>query len=154
MLTTCLELSGGPSSSRDAFIPGFKLDSTSLKVNNTTYQLQHDFNAAKQLRRLLWRGFVRFSCTLVAAILLTLTIFVFSRKSVINNTRKKWFNAISTGLSLTLGISIAHGYKAMAIDLRWWMLSQHRRSLSEVSNRSTSRMEDTKFTLYLIISRR
>lgn len=81
------------------------------------------------------KGLVRFLFTLIAAVLLVLAIFLFSRKNVISSNRKKWFNAINTGLSLALGMSIAHGFRAMAIDIRWWILSRRTRSLSEVSRR-------------------
>lgn len=123
-----------PSSSRDPFIPGIDLDGASLEIDETRQlRLQHDFDSKKQFWKLFTKGLIRFMYTLAAAVLLILAIFLFSRKNVISSKRKKWFNAINTGLSLALGMSIAHGFKAMVIDIRWWILSRHTRSLSEVS---------------------
>ena len=124
------------SSSRDPFIPQLNPDRASLEVDNDKHlRLQHDFDSKKQFWKMFTKGLVRFLFTLIAAVLLVLAIFLFSRKNVISSERKKWFNAINTGLSLALGMSIAHGFKAMAIDIRWWILSRQTRSLDEVSRR-------------------
>jgi hypothetical protein len=45
---------------------------------------------------------------------------------------KSVFNAINTGLSMTLGMCVAEGFKSMAVDIRWWILSRKTRSLPEV----------------------
>jgi hypothetical protein len=126
-----------PSSSQEPFIAELNHDRPSLETDNDKHlRLQHNFDSKKQFWKMFTKGLIRFSFTLTAAVLLVLAIFLFSRKNVISSKRKKWFNAINTGLSLALGMSIAHGFKAMAIDIRWWILSRQRRSLSEVSRDS------------------
>jgi hypothetical protein len=71
--------------------------------------------------------------TFVIASLLLLNIWQFGRRQVISKKWKRWFNAINLGLSMALGMSVQRGFKAMAMDLRWRILSQRRRSLPEVS---------------------
>lgn len=46
--------------------------------------------------------------------------------------KKREFNTVITALSLALGFNLAASFKAMAIDMRWWILSRKRRSLREV----------------------
>jgi hypothetical protein len=131
-------LQGDPTSSQDVFIPPLNLDSGALETDEARHlklqRLQYKFDPTQQFWRIFSNGLLRFLVTLGFAVLLGVAIFVFSQKNVISDNGKKWFNAVSTGLSLALGMSIAHGFKAMAIDLRWWILSRQRWSLSEVSS--------------------
>lgn len=46
---------------------------------------------------------------------------------------KQFFNAVSLYLVLMIGMSLTFGFEAMAIDLRWWILSRKERSLRDVS---------------------
>jgi hypothetical protein len=98
--------------------------------------LQFHFRAKKQLRTLLRRGFVRFLMTLTLTFSLIFTIWFFAREGPITDKGKTWFISINTGLSIALGLSIAHGFKEMAVDLRWWLISCRQRPLSEVSPRT------------------
>jgi len=50
-----------------------------------------------------------------------------------SSAKKRQFNALITGLSICLGLNIASSLKAMAIELRWWILSRRKRPLHEVS---------------------
>jgi len=95
-------------------------------------RLIHNFNSERQFWRLFGWGFIRFLGTFIIVVVFVTTIWLFSKKQVMSSKWKKWFNAISTGLSIALGISLAHSFKCMAVDLRWWILSRRTRSLSEV----------------------
>ena len=64
--------------------------------------------------------------------LLVVTIWQFGRRQVISKKWKRWFNAINLGLSMALGMSVQKGFKGMAVDLRWWILSRKKRKISEV----------------------
>jgi hypothetical protein len=75
--------------------------------------------------------------TLLIASLLLLTIWQFGKRQVISIKWKRWFNAINLGLSMALGMSVQRGFKGMAVDLRWWILSRRRCTLSEVSSQSS-----------------
>jgi hypothetical protein len=70
--------------------------------------------------------------TFALASLLLLTIWQFGKRQVISKEWKRWFNALNLGLSMALGMSVQRGFKGMAMDLRWQILSRRRRSLSEV----------------------
>jgi hypothetical protein len=72
--------------------------------------------------------------TLGLVILFMVTVKVFSDYQVLSRKKKLWFNAIITGLSMTLGMSFAEAFKRMAIDIRWWILSRKKRKLFEVSD--------------------
>lgn len=65
---------------------------------------------------------------------LYVTLWHYSSKKVMTSAKKRVFNAIVTGLSIALGLSISSGLKAMALELRWWILSRQRRSLREVKS--------------------
>lgn len=96
-------------------------------------KLQFEFNSEKQFHRLCIHGLKWFLVTLCLAIVLVGTIKGFSRKQVMSYKKKLWFNALSTGLSMALGISVASGFKRMVVDLRWFILSRRPRSMFEVS---------------------
>ena len=96
------------------------------------HDLKHDFDPNKQFRILLWRGFRRFIMSTILVSLLVTTIWQFGRRQVISKKWKRWFNAINLGLSMALGMSVQKGFKGMAVDLRWWILSRKKRNLSEV----------------------
>lgn len=126
---------------------GSPLSRTAMTINNgsprpapdssraslsTDSKLLFDFDSHKQFRKLFRRGLVQFLMTFLIASLLLLTIWQFGKRRVISTKWKRWFNAINLGLSMALGMSVQRGFKGMAIDLRWWILSRRRRSLSEV----------------------
>jgi hypothetical protein len=91
-----------------------------------------DFHSKKQFWKIFRRGLKQVIRTLIIAALLVCTILRFSRQKVMSKTMKHVFNAISTGLSMTLGMCVAKGFKSMAVDIRWWILSRKTRSLPEV----------------------
>ncbi|KAH7137755.1 hypothetical protein EDB81DRAFT_901335 [Dactylonectria macrodidyma] len=49
-----------------------------------------------------------------------------------STTTKREFNALITGLSIALGLSIARGLNEMIGILRWWILSRRYRSLRKI----------------------
>jgi hypothetical protein len=54
------------------------------------------------------------------------------RDRVISTTTKSTFDAIIVGFSIAFGLNIASALKAVAMDLRWWVLSMKRRPSKEV----------------------
>lgn len=50
---------------------------------------------------------------------------------IMNKTTKRQFNAIITGLSIILGISVASGLNEVVAMMRWWFLSRRYRSLKK-----------------------
>jgi hypothetical protein len=92
------------------------------------------FSPRKQLRHLLFIGFIRFLITAALIGGIYTTIYFYKAKPVMSEQVDKiWFNFYTTGLSMLLGISIASGLKQIAIDIRWRILSRGNRPLREVS---------------------
>ena len=94
--------------------------------------LQKHFSPEKQLRKLLLDGLCRWAVTAVLILCLYITLFHYSAKEVMNQAKKLQFNALITGLSIGLGLSIASSLQEMALEIRWWILSRRKRSLHEV----------------------
>ena len=92
------------------------------------------FDSEKQFWRLIRHGFLRFIMTLSLVGSFIGTIKVFSRDQAMSPHMKLWFNTMSIGLLMALGMSVAEAFKRMAVDIRWWILSRKKRSLSEVSD--------------------
>ncbi|KAE8440477.1 hypothetical protein EG329_007443 [Mollisiaceae sp. DMI_Dod_QoI] len=114
------------------------------------------FSRRKQFQKLLLDGFLRLLLTMAIIGCLYATLMAYETRSVIGPVGKRVFNALVTGLSMTLGISIASSFKAIAIDIRWWILSRKKRpihevdailschSLTEVSKLATASMKNKK----------
>jgi hypothetical protein len=93
----------------------------------------HKFIRRQQLRKLLFKGFLRFFITVTLTATLLWTIFGYAKKPVLVDGQKRIFNTLVTALSMSLGIAIASSFKEVAINIRWWVLSRRKRPLSEVS---------------------
>jgi hypothetical protein len=72
--------------------------------------------------------------TLALVTALYAVLINFSDKAVMSEREKKVFNALITGLSIALGLNVQRSLKALAIDMRWWILSGKARPLREVSS--------------------
>ncbi|PVH72023.1 hypothetical protein DL98DRAFT_553373 [Cadophora sp. DSE1049] len=89
----------------------------------------------------------------ILIVCLYVTLWHYSSKKVMTSAKKRVFNAIVTGLSLALGLSIASGLKAMALEVRWWILSRQKRSLREVDLILHSDSPSQVFMLALVAPR-
>jgi hypothetical protein len=54
------------------------------------------------------------------------------KKGAQSENQKKLFNAVTTGISICLGLNIASAFKDIALNMRWVILAQKKRSLKEV----------------------
>jgi hypothetical protein len=108
-----------------------KIDSN---FSTSDYQPYKD-NTARQLRHLLIGSSARWFITagLCAAYIMSTRIWV--NKGPISENQKKIYNAITTALSLALGLNIASAFKDMALNMRWPILSARKRNLREVGRR-------------------
>ncbi|KAN0119277.1 hypothetical protein V8E51_001485 [Hyaloscypha variabilis] len=61
------------------------------------------------------------------------TITGFVNHGYIGEAGKKIYNTLFTALSMILGISIASSFKAMALNLRWYILSRKKRPIEEAN---------------------
>lgn len=51
----------------------------------------------------------------------------------VTETKKRLYNAATTGIALALGLNIASAFKDMALNMRWPILANRERNLIEVS---------------------
>lgn len=90
-------------------------------------------NTARQLRHLLVGSLGRFVITLAFCAGYILATRIWVNKDAISENQKKIYNAITTALSLALGLNIASAFKDMALSMRWPILAAKKRNLREVS---------------------
>jgi hypothetical protein len=107
----------------------------------------HKFIRRRQLRKLLFKGFLRFFITITLTATLLWTIFGYAKKPVMVDKQKRVFNTLVIALSMSLGIAIASSFKEVAINIRWWVLSRRKRPLSEVSAIVPSKTRVGAYTL-------
>jgi hypothetical protein len=103
------------------------LDNSSLEIFGPK------FDKHRQFVRLACRGFVRFLLTTTLVFALYGTLKGYEHHGLIGATGKKLYNTLVTGLSMALGISLASSFKAIALDLRWFILSRKKRPIEEVN---------------------
>ena len=109
--------------------PMNKIDTS---FSSETYHTYKD-HTGRQLLHLLWGSTLRFTITagLCAAYILSIQLWL--KRPVIDQQNKRMFNAITTGISLVLGLNIASSFKDLARNMRWPILSARRRNLKEVN---------------------
>ncbi|CRK00553.1 hypothetical protein BN1708_009568 [Verticillium longisporum] len=93
------------------------------------------------LARVLGKWIV--TVVLIVAVYAVLVAYSVDRP-VMSTTKKRQFNALITGLLITLGLSTASFLTGMCDDMRWWILSRRARSQHKVEHilhaHSTSRV--------------
>jgi len=60
--------------------------------------------------------------------------YYYEKIKILTKADKRRFNAVSTGLYLTLGLNLAASLKGMAVIVRWKLLSRKAHQLEEVCN--------------------
>jgi hypothetical protein len=98
------------------------------------YQPYKD-NTGRQLRHLLFKSSARWFITagLCAGYVLSTRVWV--NKGAISENQKNIYNAITTAISIALGLNIASAFKDMALNMRWPILAARKRTLREVSRK-------------------
>lgn len=91
----------------------------------------------KQFWHILLKSLARWLITLVLCIAYLLALRFWNRKGTVTETSKRIFNAITTGISIALGINIATSLKDMALNVRWAILHARKRNLYEVCAQSS-----------------
>lgn len=89
------------------------------------------FMRRRQLRKLLFLALTRWLLTASVIGALYGVLVHYSSKEVMIRGKKRTFNAVMTALSITLSLNLASSLKAMAGDMRWWILSLRDWSLLE-----------------------
>lgn len=67
-------------------------------------------------------------CFMYISLVLTL-----EKRGALNSITRKSFNAVTTGISIALGLDIASALKDMASIMRWYVLTNRTYNLVEVS---------------------
>ncbi|RFU26411.1 hypothetical protein B7463_g9937, partial [Scytalidium lignicola] len=89
--------------------------------------------SGKQVRRILFGSSFRFFITAGLCAAYYFAIQTYVKKGVLSEPKKKEFNAITTAISIALGLNIASAFKDMALNMRWPILSRSKpRNLDEL----------------------
>src|SRR4051794_38714373 len=98
--------------------------------STSSYQPFKD-NTGRQLRHILYASSTRLFITfgLFAAYIMLTTVWV--KKGAVNENSKRIYNAMTTAISLAVGLNIATAFKDMALNMRWPILNNRKRSLKE-----------------------
>ena len=96
-----------------------------------SYAYEH-FNPRKQLGKVLLVSICRWLLTAVLGVSIYVVLWHYSSNEVLSIRTKRQFNALVVGLSIGLGLNIASSLKAMAGEVRWWILSLQEWPIREV----------------------
>jgi hypothetical protein len=101
---------------------------TTFNAKDVPYKDPH----ARQFRGILLGMSTRWFVTAGLCAAFVVSTIYWKRKGAQSEDQKKMFNAVTTGLSLCLGLNIASAFKDIALNMRWVILAQKKRSLKEV----------------------
>ncbi|OLN89330.1 hypothetical protein CCHL11_09004 [Colletotrichum chlorophyti] len=86
----------------------------------------------RPLRSVLIPVISRWAITMAIILSIYTVIIVYSNRSVMDQSTKRMYNALITGLSIALGLAVASSLNHMVAELRWWILSRRYRSKRKV----------------------
>ncbi|CZR66427.1 uncharacterized protein PAC_16328 [Phialocephala subalpina] len=89
-------------------------------------------HTGKQLRHILIGSSARWLITAALCGGYVLATLQWQKKNAIAEVQKKWYNGITTGISIALGLNIASAFKDMALNMRWPILAKGTRNLVEL----------------------
>lgn len=100
--------------------------------DNAQSQLARKFEPRQQFVHLLGKVLLRWFASLILAVMMVIAFYQYEKVKILDSKAKRWFNAVSTGLYLTLGLNLAASLKGMAVIIRWKLLARKRHQLEEV----------------------
>lgn len=109
--------------------PANKLDITSFV--DPEYKPFND-NTARQFWYLVIKSLARWFITAGLCAGYVMSTIIWSNKPAISENQKKIYNAITTAISIALGLNIASAFKDMALNMRWPILASKKRPLRQV----------------------
>ncbi|TKW55968.1 hypothetical protein CTA1_11352 [Colletotrichum tanaceti] len=83
-------------------------------------------------KKVLMKVLSRWAVTVCIIMSIYTVIIVYSGRTVMDQTTKRQYNALITGLSIALGLAVASSLNHMVAELRWWILSRRFRSKRKV----------------------
>ncbi|KAI5798404.1 hypothetical protein FPQ18DRAFT_254678 [Pyronema domesticum] len=96
------------------------------------FQLARQFDHRKQFFHLIGKILLRWFASFVLSIGMVVCFYEYEKVKILDTYAKRWFNTVSTGLYLTLGLNLAASLKGMAIIVRWKLLARKAHDLEEV----------------------
>ena len=88
-----------------------------------------DFNYRRQRRRLVVNSAFQWAVTASICVALAAVLYWYSNLQTLSQNQKHTFNALVTGLSVSLGLSLASSLRGFALMMRWRLLATKYRSL-------------------------
>ncbi|CVK98057.1 hypothetical protein LB506_003573 [Fusarium annulatum] len=80
-------------------------------------------NRPKKLRKALIANILRWFASVLFVVAIYVILWYYSKLNIMSTTTKREFNALIIGLSLGLGMSITISLEAMAVEIRYWIIS-------------------------------
>jgi len=102
---------------------------------DTFYTLDHvpyEDHTGRQLRHILIGSSLRLFITMALCGAYILATLMWVNRGVLGEGRKRIYNAITTAISIALGLNLMSAFKDLALNLRWPVLSGKKRNLVEV----------------------
>lgn len=102
---------------------------------STSYTFEHipyEDHTGRQLRHILRNSSLRFIVTIALCGAYIWITLIWQKRGVLGTGRKRMFNAITTAISIALGLNLMSAFKDSALNLRWPVLSAKKRNLIEV----------------------
>ncbi|KAI5820553.1 hypothetical protein BZA77DRAFT_301052 [Pyronema omphalodes] len=96
------------------------------------FQLARQFDHRKQFLHLIGKILLRWFASFILSVAMVICFYEYEKVKILDTYAKRWFNTVSTGLYLTLGLNLAASLKGMAIIVRWKLLSRKAHDLEEV----------------------
>lgn len=139
-----LKTKGRRQSSRLSFIKSNPV--SNLRIPTFAAPWQHDvpeglqptksttvryFSASKQWRRIFVNGLIQWFITFFLVLCQWATIFGFSQKEIMHRGHKYTFNALTTLLSLCIGLSVVSALRSYAKLMSWRFLASKYRDLQD-----------------------
>lgn len=110
-----------------------KLDTHTFPVGE--FEVYKD-NTGKQLLHLILGCTARWLITLLLCACYAFVVKIWISKGsdgrAISETSKRWFNTVTSAVSLALGLNVASAFKDLALYMRWPILAARKRNLREV----------------------
>ncbi|KAF4626784.1 hypothetical protein G7Y89_g11372 [Cudoniella acicularis] len=106
-----------------------------LNKIDTIYAAHHTpykDHTGRQLRHIFIVSSVRWFITLLLCISYIGAVIYWQHKGAQDETQKKIFNTVTTGISIALGLNISSAFKDMALNMRWPILHMKKRNLEEI----------------------
>jgi len=102
-----------------------------------TYTFNHipyEDRTGRQLRHILIGSSTRWFITAGLCAAYIMATRIWAQKGALSEAQKRMYNAISTGISIALGLNMASAFKDLALNMRWPILSARKRNLNEVGS--------------------